>query len=78
MLDLISSSVQGPDSKENWKLSGKVETDGTEKVYAAHSWPANLIPSKGDEHKAATTVIKSIHDVSACSQMLQEPALHRQ
>jgi len=34
-------------------------------------WPANLIPSKGDEHKAATTVIKSIHDVSACSEMLQ-------
>ena len=38
--------------------------------------PANLIPSKGDEYEAATTVIKSIHDVSACSEMLQEPAIH--
>ena len=29
---------QDTDSKENWKLSGKVqETDGTEKVYVTHS-----------------------------------------
>ena len=34
---------QDTDSKQNWKLSGKVqETDGTEKVYVAHSLASKL------------------------------------